>query len=201
MSCHDPNLEQPVFNQLPECLDDLTILDVGFGRGIWGYLIKTMLTGKPYIVGVEPYAPYCENQRKAFIYDELFNGTIEEYLRDCPNTRFDAIIASEVIEHLDPDTALNVMDELKRHLNPGGVLIITVPDGWTPGGEGFDGNELHKHNSGFEIHDFTKRGYTTSVIPRLHISGRVPAMLGTAWHVFRRGKKPQGIMAVWRPPV
>lgn len=201
MSCHDPNLEQPVFRQLPESLEGLIILDVGFGRGIWGYLLKTLLTGKPHIIGVEPYAPYCDNQRKLPVYDEVFNDTIEDYLRDHPATRFDVILASEVLEHLDPDTALNVMDELKKRLAKDGVLIITVPDGWTPGGEGFDGNKLHKHNSGFDVVDFTQRGYTTTLIPRLHISGRVPVLLGTAWHVFRRGKKPQGIMAVWRPRV
>jgi len=198
MSCHDPNLEEPVFHELPQNLGGLRILDVGFGRGVWGFFLKTMFTGNPYIVGVEPYTPYCENQYKVSIYDEVFNGTIEDFLSNHPNTRFDAIIASEVIEHLNPDAALNVMDELKKRLIKGGVLIITVPDGWTPGGEGYDGNELHKHRSGFDEADFTQRGYATTLIPRLHISGRIPTLLGTAWHVLRRGKKPRGIMAVWR---
>ncbi len=198
MSCHDPNLEEPVFSQLPPNLDGVRILDVGFGRGVWGFFFKTMFMGKPHLVGVEPYKPYCDNQRKASIYDEVYNGPIQDYLRDHLATRFNVILASEVMEHLGRDNALRVVEELKKHLTPEGVLIITVPDGDTPGGEGFDGNALHKHQSGFEASDFENRGFATKIIPRLHISGRMPHLLGTAWHLLRRGKKPQGIMAVYR---
>lgn len=199
MSCHDPNLEPPVFRELPENLYNKIILDVGFGRGIWGFLLKTMFKGKPYLVGVEPYKPYCDNQAKIGVYDEIQNCTIEDYLNDKPGRKFDVIIASEVLEHLDPENAYNVMDELKKRLTPDGVLIVTVPDGDTPGGEGFDGNKLHGHRGGFEEKEFQIRGFRTDIIPRLHISGRAPAIMGTLWHLIRRGKRPQGILAVWRP--
>ncbi len=47
-----------------------------------------------------------------------------------PALKFNAIICSEVIEHLtDPDT---VVKTLKGMLAPEGALIITVPNGWGP---------------------------------------------------------------------
>ena len=46
------------------------------------------------------------------------------------DTRYDVIVASEVMEHvLDPDAMLaNVV----RHLEPGGLLIVTTPNGYGP---------------------------------------------------------------------
>lgn len=58
---HDPNLEIPVFDQIPLDIRGLKILDVGFGRGVWGFFLRTMFLGKPYLVGVEPYKPYYDN--------------------------------------------------------------------------------------------------------------------------------------------
>jgi 2-polyprenyl-3-methyl-5-hydroxy-6-metoxy-1,4-benzoquinol methylase len=43
-----------------------------------------------------------------------------------PDVVFDAIVISEVMEHLlEPKNALQV---LKRHLRPGGTLVVTVPN-------------------------------------------------------------------------
>lgn len=132
------------------------------------------------------------------VYDEVWNCTIEEYLRDNPDATFHIVIASEIMEHLTQEDAFAVMEKLKRRLAENGVLIVTVPNGKTPGGEGFDGNVLHKHQSGFDVADFETRGFATKIIPRLHISGRMPHLLGTAWHIIRRGKPAQGIIAVYR---
>jgi len=50
-------------------------------------------------------------------------------LRDVDGT-FDAVIASEVLEHLD-DAVLGASLELIREkLRPGGKLLVTVPNGW-----------------------------------------------------------------------
>jgi 2-polyprenyl-3-methyl-5-hydroxy-6-metoxy-1,4-benzoquinol methylase len=43
---------------------------------------------------------------------------------------YDVIVASEVIEHvLDPD---RLLENIVRHLAPGGLVIVTTPNGWGP---------------------------------------------------------------------
>ena len=46
------------------------------------------------------------------------------------DARYDVIVASEVMEHvLDPDALL---DNIVRHLAPGGLVIVTTPNGYGP---------------------------------------------------------------------
>jgi SAM-dependent methyltransferase len=46
------------------------------------------------------------------------------------DARYDVIVASEVMEHvLDPDALL---DNMVRHMEPGGLLIVTTPNGYGP---------------------------------------------------------------------
>lgn len=51
-------------------------------------------------------------------------------LRDVP-PGLDAVIASEVLEHLDDDTLSEVMSLFRAKLRPGGKLLITVPGGYS----------------------------------------------------------------------
>jgi SAM-dependent methyltransferase len=46
------------------------------------------------------------------------------------DTRYDVIVASEVMEHvLDPDALLA---NIVRHMAPGGLLVVTTPNGYGP---------------------------------------------------------------------
>ncbi len=56
--------------------------------------------------------------------------------------KFDIIIASELIEHIEGDDKL--LNELKQYLSPNGVMIITVPNKWQPRNRlrGFAGMDL-----------------------------------------------------------
>ena len=44
-----------------------------------------------------------------------------------PDAHFDAVVMSEVVEHLEPEILSRTLDELKRVLKPGGRFIGTVP--------------------------------------------------------------------------
>lgn len=44
-----------------------------------------------------------------------------------PENHFDAVVMSEVVEHLDPEILTRTLAELKRVLKPGGRFIGTVP--------------------------------------------------------------------------
>jgi SAM-dependent methyltransferase len=62
-------------------------------------------------------------------FDNLTAG-VEDAFTFQHDTRYDVIVASEVMEHvLDPDALL---DNLVRHMAPGGLLIVTTPNGYGP---------------------------------------------------------------------
>ncbi len=46
------------------------------------------------------------------------------------NKKFDAIIASEVLEHLDKNEVHQILKMIHGRLNPGGKLFVTVPNGF-----------------------------------------------------------------------
>ncbi len=43
---------------------------------------------------------------------------------------FDAVIASEILEHLDDATLLDALRLIRERLRPGGLLLVTVPNGY-----------------------------------------------------------------------
>jgi SAM-dependent methyltransferase len=58
-------------------------------------------------------------------------GVIKHDLRrglPFPDESFDAVYGSHVLEHLEPDTAAQLLRECHRVLRPGGIVRIVVPD-------------------------------------------------------------------------
>jgi 2-polyprenyl-3-methyl-5-hydroxy-6-metoxy-1,4-benzoquinol methylase len=109
----------------PRSADQISILDVGCGNGTqlaiplasYGFHILAIDPDKGSVERARQFAGVRENLR-------FENMTIE----DCPTGTFDAVILSEVLEHLT-DPARILADAAKR-LRPGGMVIITVPNGY-----------------------------------------------------------------------
>ena len=105
--------------------DDMRILDLPCGRGFYlnmfRYVSKCQLVGAdldwPVIKQANQYLAQLENIeiQHANIYDM-------PYPADC----FDAVILSEVLEHVEDDA--RALREAYRVLKPGGVLAVTVPN-------------------------------------------------------------------------
>ncbi|KXK51093.1 MAG: group 1 glycosyl transferase [Chloroflexi bacterium OLB13] len=104
--------------------DDMTILDMPCGRGF--YLNMLRYVSKARLVGADLDAEVIEKARRnighlpgislvrANIYDLPF-----------PDGTFDAVILSEVLEHIDDD--VGGLKEALRVLKPGAWRSITVP--------------------------------------------------------------------------
>ena len=58
-------------------------------------------------------------------------GTIEHQLPPLPSNRFDVVMLISVLEHLDEPLA--VLEQARRVLAPGGVLLVNVPTWWGKG--------------------------------------------------------------------
>lgn len=76
------------------------ILDIGCGCGANARALKEKAPGVR-IVGVEPNARAVELAKEAC--DEVFHGTSDEWLATEPRESFDAVVLSDVVEHIaDP---------------------------------------------------------------------------------------------------
>ena len=101
----------------------LRILDLGCGGGHNGALLKR--AGAREVVGVELHASAAAQARKRL--DIVVQGDLAhldlEQLGDEP---FDAILASDVLEHLAAPEA--VLARVVTRLRPGGVVVVSLPN-------------------------------------------------------------------------
>jgi SAM-dependent methyltransferase len=100
------------------------ILDVGCGAGANARAVRELSPGVR-LVGIEPNARAAELARQAC--DEVFEGTVQQWLETEPSEVFDGIILSDVIEHLvEP---VEFLRRLRRQRAVrGATWIISVPN-------------------------------------------------------------------------
>ncbi len=137
-----------------------TILDFGCAHG--HYVMNTMARmpeASVHITGIDIDASNIEKARawakqaNAECHVEFNQGSLE-YLREHPELTFDCIICSECLEHVP--NPQEYIDELHRHLNPGGTFIGTTPYGpWEAiGYKDHPGWRAHLHH--FERQDLSE---------------------------------------------
>lgn len=115
-----------VFHFVPD-LRNKTILDCGCGKGIWGYLMRSVRgTEKSRLIGIDVNRKYLNFCKKHGIYDEAVEGDISNL--PFPKKSVDFLICSEVIEHLDEPSAKKFLDGVDRVMKKGGRAIITTPN-------------------------------------------------------------------------
>lgn len=99
------------------------ILEVGCGAGATGALALEQKKCARY-VGIELMPEAATEARK--VLSEVILGNIEEIALPAPPATFDALILSEVVEHLvDPWTALK---RLAIMLKPGAIVLASSPN-------------------------------------------------------------------------
>jgi SAM-dependent methyltransferase len=108
----------------------LSILEVASGRG--GITLPLARLGarvRALDIDEKDVARLLERARELGLHNNL-NADVEDAFAFRHDTRYDVIVASEVMEHvIDPDALLaNVV----RHLAPGGLVIVTTPNGYGP---------------------------------------------------------------------
>ena len=105
--------------------DEMRILDLPCGRGF--YLNMFQHVSKCELVGADLDWRVVKTACK--VLGHLANVHIHHasiYSMPYPNDSFDAIILSEILEHIDDD--FRGLKEAYRVLKPGGVLVVTVPN-------------------------------------------------------------------------
>lgn len=99
------------------------ILELGCGDG--ALLVGTRRLGYQSIEGVDASPQQVELCRRAGL--EVACDGAAEFLR-ATDREFDAIVMSDVLEHMSKEYALEVLRLVHRRLSPGGRVVIRVPN-------------------------------------------------------------------------
>jgi SAM-dependent methyltransferase len=112
--------EQHVLAERPQP----AVLDVGCGAGANAREIR-QLAPDVRLVGIEPNAQAATLARAAC--DEVFEGTLDHFLEHAATRRFDAVVLSDVIEHVaDP---LGFLKRLASHpATRSAAWLVSVPN-------------------------------------------------------------------------
>jgi 2-polyprenyl-3-methyl-5-hydroxy-6-metoxy-1,4-benzoquinol methylase len=116
---------------LPKLADDGRLLDVGCGSGD-GLVFMSRLGWRVEGVEVDPQAVAVARSKGLIIH----SGTLED--QRFPDSQFDAVTMSHVIEHVYDPIAL--MSECMRILKPNGMLVVITPNACSLGHSFYGGS-------------------------------------------------------------
>jgi len=149
------------FAILPDVINELikvkpkTILDLGCGFGIYGVAVREWLElgynengWNIYIEGVEAFQKYRNPNWEH--YDKIIVGDILKVNFD---RKYDAILLLDVIEHFEKEIGRKLIEQIKKLLNPGGILLVGTPAIFCKQ-DAVYGNEFERHRSLWTIDDF-----------------------------------------------
>lgn len=106
-----------------------SVLDVGcasrYGMSDWlhGLLVQTY----PHVAGID-----INKETVHVLQDEGFDVQLADAQDFDLHRQFDTVFAGEIIEHLD--NVHGFLTSVRRHLNPGGRLVLTTPNVFYVGG-------------------------------------------------------------------
>lgn len=105
--------------------DDDLILDCACGRGFYLNMFRYVSSCK--LVGLElDWSVIQKAQGNVGHLPDVMLNNANIYTLPYPDNTFDAVILSEILEHIDRD--VEGLREVYRVLKPGGVVAITVPN-------------------------------------------------------------------------
>lgn len=99
------------------------VLDIGCGRGEWLQLLSAEgIEGR----GVDRNRVFIEACRDAGL--EVVEQDALTYLRSQPDNSLSAVTAIHFVEHVPFEKLIAIVDEIRRTLKPGGLLISETPN-------------------------------------------------------------------------
>lgn len=129
-----------------------TVLDVACGaRSPLSEFKKTF-----YSVGIDIFKPSIEKSKKAKLHDEYKIGNVLSLDKFFKKKSFDAIVALDIIEHLEKKDGFKLLDQMEKIAKK--KIIILTPYGFTQQ-HPFDKNPHQVHKSGWYPNEFLKKGY------------------------------------------
>jgi hypothetical protein len=179
-----------------------SVLDVGVGHGVYGYLCRAYLDGfgldrdRARIDGIEVYPDYIGPIQRA-VYDDIRIGEAMSVLSTMPDDAYDLVLAIDIAEHFERDTAMSFMRECAR---VGRRSLVVTPKIFLEQGAAY-GNEHETHRCLLTASDLRGAGARMIVSHDAgNIGAWVPRSFATRyrrflWYRSARRLVPPGVRA------
>jgi 2-polyprenyl-3-methyl-5-hydroxy-6-metoxy-1,4-benzoquinol methylase len=116
------------------------VLDIGCGQG---ELVRLLVTDGFDARGIDVSPEQVRIAHDAGL-DRVELGDFHALLSE-PADTWDAVVATDVLEHLTRDEVMRTFEEVRRALRPGGVFVARVPNAVSPmGGYTMFGDVTHE---------------------------------------------------------
>ena len=113
----------PLVREVARLLPGLPVIDLGCGRGEWLDLLRDE---KLPAQGVELNPVFVEDLAQRGL--AVTRATAHAALAALPTGKAAVVTAFHLIEHLPPDSWVPLLDEIRRILAPGGMVILETPN-------------------------------------------------------------------------
>jgi tetratricopeptide (TPR) repeat protein len=187
-------------------LNPASVLDVGCGFGLWGFLCREYLDvfcervqpeqWKVRIDAVEVFEPYIQAHQRA-LYDSIIVADIRDAAPRLDS--YDLIIVGDMIEHLDKAEGMEVLECLYEKAHKALLVNVPIGSGWDHPEK--HGNPAELHRSEWAVEDFAQfpNHYDAFTLPcgdygvfycpkdAATQEGRVSALLAAAEHCDAQG--------------
>lgn len=152
---HHPELERNLIRLLPDNLAGKRILDVGFGKGAWGFMLRTLPGGRQAIIdGIEVHRPDAEYVESLGVYNSVFIQDATSQLQALNN--YDYVLCFEVLEHLPKQQSEELLATIERIAK--NKFFISTPNGKDIR-DSVDKNAHSAHLCGWTSREFKTRGF------------------------------------------
>lgn len=129
-----------IFDRFTNC--GLKILDIGCGRGSFGYILNTEYDKNFIIDGLEIYSEYVDSKTKEQYRDIIFSDYTKTYQT---LLNYNIYLMVDVVEHFKRDEAIHIIDFLTRNEK---IVIASIPNApkhWHQNESFEKGNIYEKH--------------------------------------------------------
>lgn len=129
-----------------------SVLDVGCGS--WSPLAKVKKNF--YSEGFDIHRSSIEKIKRTKTHDKYKRGNAEKIDEFYKPKSFDAVIALDLVEHLEKNYGLNFLRKIEAIARK--KIIILTPNGFTKQ-DAIEDNPYQIHQSGWAVEEFKKLGY------------------------------------------
>lgn len=155
------------FNEkLRQVAPGATVLDIGCGAGSF---VRTLLAEGVEAVGLEGSDIFSQRKISAWaeVPDHLFTCDVTMpftlHQGDAQPHRFDVVTAWEFVEHIEEQDLRGVWANIRQHLRPGGLFIVSTPSNiYRPPKRRLDHHRTRKNRRWWEK-TITAAGFARSI--------------------------------------